>query len=147
MAREIIISFFLHFFEFGLKNIKATVSDTLYGFDVLSYTLGGRYAFHHEFEVKQGEETVSRSATFSLIPYVHFLNVANEDNEAYRKIFNQTDLPSVLVSWGIKVVAQYHHFGIYADFKNMFDNGIKNPDIKGFNSNIGIVISADLIQF
>lgn len=142
-------NFFLSAFgEFGLKNVKAKINDTAFTFDILNYTLGGRFSYNYSFEVKQGDEMVQRNATFSIIPYIHFSNIPNEDNEDYRTIFKEDKLPSVLFSLGVKVLAQYHHFGIFADLKSMTKNAeINNRDIKGFNSNIGVVVSGELLQF
>ncbi|WP_336517751.1 hypothetical protein [Pollutibacter soli] len=141
---QINMFFSIPFFEFANKMIKgkANASDTedLY-FSTLMYTFGNRIQFSmHRYE---------DDASFSLSPYLSFVNIPNEDNNAYRSVFGDEELPSMISSWGIKVVFQYNDFQIFADLKNVMNVSAKDGNervraIQGFNSNIGIVFNAQI---
>lgn len=132
------------FFEFSQKNIKVDTStkqgkNTSGFFSVLSYTFGYSYIFNRTID--------KTSLGFSISPYLCAVNIPDEDNDDYRKIFNSPSLPSTLYSFGIKTVFQIKGFQIFADMKHTWGSDKKLPrDLRGFNSNVGVVFNADIFE-
>ncbi len=132
------------FFEFSQKNIKVDTTteqgkSTSGYFSTLTYTFGYSYIFN---------KTIDKTEIgFSVVPYISVMNVPNEDNEDYRKIFNSPKLPSVLTSFGIKTIFQVKGFQIFADMRHLWGSDKKIPrDLRGFNSNIGVTFNADIFD-
>lgn len=132
------------FFEFSQKNIKVDTSSsqgksTSGYFSTLSYTFGYSYIFNKIIgDVKLG---------FSFSPYISVLNIPDEDNEDYRKIFKQSNLPSELWSFGFKTVFQVRGFQIFADMRHLKGPKSSVPrELRGFNSNIGVSFTADIFE-
>jgi hypothetical protein len=132
------------FFEFSQKNIKVDTSsnqgkNTNGFFSTLIYTFGYSYIFNRTIE--------KTPIGFSVSPYVSAINIPDEDNEDYRKIFNSQTLPSTLYSFGIKTVFQIKGFQIFADMRHLWGSSSKVPrDLRGFNSNIGVTFNADIFE-
>jgi hypothetical protein len=132
------------FFEFSQKNIKVDTSsnqgkNTSGFFSTLIYTFGYSYIFNRTIE--------KTPIGFSVSPYVSAINIPDEDNEDYRKIFNSQTLPSTLYSFGIKTVFQIKGFQIFADMRHLWGSSSKVPrDLRGFNSNIGVTFNADIFE-
>ena len=132
------------FFEFSQKNIKVDTSSaqgkTTSGFfSTLTYTFGYSYIFNKTIE--------KTPIGLSLTPYLSVMNVPDEDNDDYRKIFNSPKLPSALLSFGFKTVFQIKGFQIFADMRHLLGSDTKVPrDLRGFNSNIGVTFNADIFE-
>lgn len=133
------------FFEFSQKNIKVDTSssqgkNTSGYFSTLTYTFGGSYIFNR---------TINNTPFgFSVSPYLSVMNVPDEDNDDYRKIFKSPDLPSALWSAGVKIVFQVKGFQVFADMRHLWGSETKIPvrELRGFNSNIGITFNADIFE-
>ncbi len=136
--------YFAPFLEFSQKNIKVDTSskqgkNTSGFFSTLTYTFGYSYIFTREIE--------KTSVAFSVSPYISALNIPDEDNDDYRKIFSSPKLPSTLLSLGIKTVFQIKGFQIFADMRHLWGSETKVPrDLRGFNSNIGVTFNADIFE-
>lgn len=132
------------FFEFSQKNIKVDTStrqgkNTSGYFSTLTYTVGYSYIFTRDIE--------KTTIAFSVSPYLSALNIPDEDNDDFRKIFNNPKLPSTLLSFGIKTVFQIKGFQIFADMRHLWGSDTKVPrDLRGFNSNIGVTFNADIFE-
>ena len=132
------------FIEFSQKNIKvdtgsAQGKNTSGYFSTLIYTFGYSYIFNRKIEKTE--------IGFSLSPYLSVLNIPDEDNSDFRKIFNNQKLPSTLLSFGIKTVFQIKGFQIFADMRHTWGSETKVPrDLRGFNSNIGVTFNADIFE-
>ncbi len=140
------------FGEFSNKKIKAdkplpgaTDKDSTLWFSTLNYTLGFKMVY--TYPVPMGNTFMPVS--LAIIPYLHWLNIPDEDNGDYRYLLNDGNLPSSLFGAGCKVIMAVNDFQFFADFRNTFDrnNKISNRDIKGFTSNIGVVVSASILEF
>lgn len=132
--------FGIPFFEFSTKNIKGSDDKQDLSFSTLNYAIGFRYQFNsHRFQ---------DDASFSVSPYFAWINVADEDNEDYWKLFNDStnSLRSTVRSFGVKVAFQYNNFQIFADLKSVKKDDISIREIRGFNSNIGIVFNAEIFE-
>src|SRR5687767_6245649 len=133
------------FLEFSQKNIKVDTSSSqgknVSGyFSTLSYTLGCSYIFN---------ETVNNAQFgLSFSPYISLMNIPDEENSDYRKIFTSPDLPSELLSFGVKIVFQIRGFQIFADMRHLLGTESKIPvrELRGFNSNIGVTFNADIFE-
>jgi hypothetical protein len=136
--------YFAPFLEFSQKNIKVDTSSkqgksTSGFFSTLTYTFGYSYIFNRVIE--------KTSVAFSVSPYISALNIPDEDNDDYRKIFDNPKLPSTLLSFGIKTVFQIKEFQIFADMRHLWGSDTKVPrDLRGFNSNIGVTFNADIFE-
>jgi hypothetical protein len=133
------------FFEFSQKNIKVDTSsaqgkNTSGYFSTLTYTFGYSYIFNKTIN--------NTSFGFSFIPYLSILNIPDEDNDDYRKIFNTPELPSSIKSVGFKTVFQVKGFQIFADMRHVLGSEKKIPirELRGFNSNIGVCFNADIFE-
>lgn len=133
------------FIEFSQKNIKVDTNttqgkNTSGYFSVLMYTFGYSYIFNRTIE--------NTEIGFSLSPYFSVMNIPDEDNDDFRKIFNNQRLPSSLLSFGIKTVFQIKGFQIFADMRHTWGKETRVPrDLRGFNSNIGVTFNADIMDF
>jgi hypothetical protein len=132
------------FFEFSQKNIKIDTSskqgkNTTGFFSTLMYTFGYSYIFNR---------TIDNTAIgFSVSPYLSIVNIPDEDNDDFRKIFSSPYLPSSIVSTGIKTVFQIKGFQIFADMRHTWGSSTRLPrDLRGFNSNIGVIFNADIFE-
>lgn len=136
--------FFSPFFEFSQKNIKVDTNsaqgkNTSGYFSTLTYTFGYAYIFSKTL----GESPVA----LSLVPYISVMNIPDEDNEDYRKIFNSPKLPSALWSFGFKTIFQIKGFQVFADMRHLSGSKSKIPrELRGFNSNVGITFNADIFE-
>jgi hypothetical protein len=133
------------FFEFSQKNIKVDTSsaqgkNTSGYFSTLTYTFGYSYIFSASVNNTQ--------FGFSFIPYLSGMNIPDEDNADYRKIFNSPDLPSNIWSFGFKTVFQIKGFQIFADMRHVLGSETRIPvrELRGFNSNIGVTFNADIFE-
>ena len=136
--------YYAPFLEFSQKNIKVDTSSkqgksTSGYFSTLSYTVGISYIFNRTIE--------KTPIGFSLSPYLSALNIPDEDNDDFRKIFGNPKLPSTIISFGIKTVFQIKGFQIFADMRHVWGSESKVPrDLRGFNSNIGVTFNADIFE-
>jgi len=135
--------FLAPFFEFSQKNIKVDTSNQGKGtsgfFSTLTYTFGYSYIFNKVIE--------NTPVGFSVSPYLSALNIPDEDNDDFRKVLNNSRLPSTLLSFGIKTVFQIKGFQIFADMRHLWGSDAKVPrDLRGFNSNIGVTFNADIFE-
>lgn len=133
------------FFEFSQKNIKVDTTasqgkNTSGFFSTLTYTLGGSYIFNTSVN--------NTPFGFSFSPYLSVMNVPDEDNEDYRKIFKSPTLPSALWSAGVKIIFQIKGFQVFADLRHLWGSESKIPlrELRGFNSNIGMTFNADIFE-
>lgn len=136
--------YFAPFFEFSQKNIKVDTNssqgkNTSGFFSALTYTFGYPYVFN---------KIISNTEVgFSFVPYISIVNIPDEDNEDYRKLFKSPDLPSSLWSFGFKTIFQIKGFQIFADMRHLWGSDKKVPrDLRGFNSNIGVTFNADIFE-
>lgn len=126
-------------FEFSTKEIKSKDSSAKY-FNILNYVVGVKY----RYQFATGKDV----AAFAIIPYFSFINIPNEDLGDYISLFNQPTLRDNINSAGIKVAFQYNSFQIFADLRHVFGDEIKVPprELRGFNSNIGVVFNAEIFE-
>ncbi len=139
------------FFEFSNKNIKAS-KDTgnskqqaSYYFSTLNYTVGCKYLFHYGKTV----ENDSHDIYFSMAGYLSYLNIPNQDTADYRILLKSKTIKDNLWAVGIKVGVQYNNFSIFADFRHVLGSEARIPvrELRGFNSNIGVIFNADIFGF
>jgi hypothetical protein len=132
------------FLEFAQKNVKAEKDKTDYYFSLLHYTLGCRYVFRYYFE----DENKLENIALSFAPYLSVYNIPDEDNDDYRILIGNNNMPSNFNAVGIKISFQYKGFQVFADFRQVNDKNdkISVRAIKGFNSNIGFAFTTDIIE-
>lgn len=141
--------FLVPFFEFSNKNIKVS-QDTAegktvnYHFSTLNYTLGCKYLFRFSKKV----EDKTHDVNFGFAPYLSYLNIPNQDTADYRILLKSKTISDNLWSAGVKVSIQYNFFSVFADFRHVLGSSEKIPvrELRGFNSNIGIILHADLFS-
>lgn len=137
--------------EFSVKNVNIDNDDTSIYFNTLNYTLGLKLMSTRFLKIDGMDMPVS----LSLIPYLQWVNIPNEDNGDYRYALDGPDepgrpvSPSELFGAGAKVIFAVNDFQFFADFRQVFDkhNNIRNRNLKGFSSNIGVVVSASILEF
>jgi hypothetical protein len=132
------------FIELALKSIRGRNDDSTRFFNTLNWTVGHRY----QFLFKQDEST---NVSFSVSPYFSIVNVPDEDNEDYRYLFTKninSPLRSSIRSLGVKFAFQYNNFQFFADLKQVLGNSTKIPirELRGFNSNIGVIFNAEIFE-
>ena len=138
------------FFEFSNKNVKAS-QDTggaklaSYYFSTLNYTAGCKYLFHFNKKI----DSVDHNVDFSLTGYLSYLNIPNQDTADYRILLKSKTINDNLWAIGLKVAMQYNNFSIFADFRHVLGSDKRIPvrELRGFNSNIGVVFNADIFGF
>jgi hypothetical protein len=135
------------FFEFSNKNIKASKDSgnskqASYYFSTLNYTVGCKYLFHYGKAV----ENESHDIYFSMAGYLSYLNIPNQDTADYRILLKSKTINDNLWAIGLKVGVQYNNFSIFADFRHVLGSEARIPvrELRGFNSNIGVVFNADI---
>jgi len=129
------------FIEFSHKNIKVEKEkDGLKEFSTLNYILGLRY--------QNWTPSEEMDVSFSVAPYLSIVNVPDEDNEDYRFLFNAPKLRSDIWSFGFKFLVQFNNFQAFADLRSVLgtEKSIPVRELRGFNSSIGIVFNADIIE-
>lgn len=132
------------FGEMALKSIRGRNDDSVRFFNTLNWTVGYRY----QFLFKQDS---LNSVSFSILPYYSIVNVPDEDNEDYRYLFTKninSPLRSSIRSLGVKFAFQYNNFQFFADLKQVLGNSTKIPvrELRGFNSNIGVIFNAEIFE-
>lgn len=145
------------FFEFSYKEIKSDSSaknQTLY-FTSLNYTAGVKYIYG--FRKKDENDNKFNNLSFFAIPYFTILNIPNEDTADYRAlIIRNVTLDPIsgtindkIYTAGFKIGFQVNGLQLFADFRNVLNKPEKLPirELRGFNANIGIVFSADALEF
>jgi hypothetical protein len=148
------------FFEMSHKNIKVDTvnnnkeNETLY-FSTLHYTLGFRYlfSFSNKYQKNNAEEHDYGGLSLSL--FVSHMNIPDEDSIDYKKILknNYKDYSESVKdnfwSVGVKIVFQIKEFQVFADLRHVLGNKKDLPirDLRGFNSNIGIVFNTEIFSF
>jgi hypothetical protein len=138
------------FLEFSNKNVRAS-QDTgsgksmSYHFSTLNYTVGCKYLFRFSRTVDSTDHNVD----FSLTGYLSYLNIPNQDTADYRILLKDKTISDNLWALGIKVGVQYNNFSIFADFRHVLGSDKRIPvrELRGFNSNIGVVFNADIFGF
>jgi len=132
------------FIEFAQKNVKAEKDKTEYYFSLLHYTVGFKYIFRYYFEEDEKLENIA----LSIAPYLSVYNIPDEDNDDYRILMGNNNMPSNFNAFGVKISFQYKGFQVFADFRqvNDKDDKISLRTIKGFNSNIGFAFTTDIIE-
>ncbi len=128
------------FYEFSTKSIKREKDTISLKFTSINHVLGGRYSFLHSV----GDDDV----VFSLATFLALANIADQDNEDFRTLFESPKLPSAIWSLGFKVTFQYNNFQAYADMRHVFGSEEKIPvrSLRGFNANIGFVFNAEIFE-
>lgn len=144
--------------EFASKNINITnrnvanTADTNLFFNILHYSIGTKFIATSHVKIDDKSIPVSLAVT----PYIHWMNIPNEDEGAFQYTFSENKqqpdiLPSFLFGTGAKVVFSVNHFQFFADYRQVFDSKeVKIPDesnLKGFTSNIGFAVSAEILEF
>lgn len=139
--------FLVPFFEFSNKNIRASLDTAnakseAYHFSTLNYTVGLKYLFHYGRTVEKEDNNVY----FSLAGYASYLNIPNQDTADYRILLKSKTISDNLWSIGLKAGVQYNNFSIFADFRHVLgtDKRIPVRELRGFNSNIGVVFNAEI---
>lgn len=138
------------FFEFSNKSIRAS-QDTgnaklaSYHFSTLNYTIGCKYLFRYNKTV----DSTNHNVYFSMAGYLSYLNIPNQDTADYRVLLKSNTISDNLWALGIKVGVQFNNFSIFADFRHVLGSDKKIPvrELRGFNSNIGVVFNADIFGF
>lgn len=139
--------FIVPFLEFSTKNIKASQDTAIgksavYHFSTLNYTLGCKYVFHYRKTVEEATNDVY----FSMAGYLSYLNIPNQDTADYRILLKSKTMNDNLWAAGIKVGVQYNNFSIFADFRHVLGSEKRIPvrELRGFNSNIGVIFNAEI---
>lgn len=134
------VHLFTPFYEFSTKGIKREKDTTELNFTTINHVIGGRYSFVYS---KDRDDVV-----FSLAAFLAFNNIADQDNEDFRQIFESDVLPSSINSLGFKVTFQYNNFQVFADLRHVLGDEEKIPvrSLRGFNSNVGIVFNAEIFE-
>ncbi|MBX2933423.1 MAG: hypothetical protein KF825_04205 [Ferruginibacter sp.] len=138
------------FFEFSNKSIKAS-RDTgnaklaSYHFSTLNYTTGLKYLFRFSKTVDSTEHNVD----FTLTGYLSYLNIPNQDTADYRILLKSKTVSDNIWAMGIKIGIQYNNFSIFADLRHVLGSDKRIPirELRGFNSNIGVLFNADILRF
>lgn len=138
------------FFEFSNKSIKAS-RDTgnaklaSYHFSTLNYTTGLKYLFRFSKTVDSTEHNVD----FTLTGYLSYLNIPNQDTADYRILLKSKTVNDNIWAMGIKIGIQYNNFSIFADLRHVLGSDKRIPirELRGFNSNIGVLFNADILRF
>lgn len=141
------------FFDFALKDVRSDVLSnagdsaltTLY-FNTLSYSAGLRFLIQHYY-VANNE---IKCANFSATLYGNTTNIPDEDYYDYKTLVGDSTTKEPLGGMGVKLTAQLNNFAIFADLRHTFyDHKIEGShrDLKGFSSNIGIAVMADIFRF
>ncbi len=143
------------FFEFSHKNIRADSSEKNkpLSFATLNYTAGIKYTFN-VFKKGEDENDTGTEASLFISAYLSSLNIPDEDIDSYRAVLSkgQSIDPATLTddfrSIGIKIGGQFKSFGIFADFRAVLGKESKIPlkDLRGFHSNIGLLINAEIFH-
>jgi hypothetical protein len=131
------------FAEVSTKNISATKDKQERFFNTISYVAGGRYQYYF----RDGTDDIS----FTTALFFSLVNVPDEDNKDYRFLFTgdeNSPLKSAISSIGAKFTLQVNRFQIFADLRHAFGNDQQIPirDLKGFNSNIGVLFNASIFE-
>jgi len=147
------------FFEFSHKNIKTDTvnnnkeSQTLY-FSTLHYTFGLRYLFTFSNKYLQNNKEVNDYGGLSLSTFLSFMNIPDEDSTDYKKVLKNNfkdyteNVKDHFWSFGVKIVFQMKEFQVFADLRQVLGKPENVPirDLRGFNSNIGIVFNAEIFS-
>ncbi len=136
------------FFEFSNKNIKASrdtgasKQQVSYYFSTLNYTAGFKYVFHYN----KSKDADNHDVYFSMAGYLSYMNIPNQDTADYRILLRSKTISDNLWTVGLKVGVQYNNFSIFADFRHVLGSEARIPvrELRGFNSNIGVVFNADI---
>lgn len=127
------------FYEFSTKNIKGRNNNDSLHFTTINHVFGVKYAFLQKID---GDDV-----SFSLSPFFAIANIADQDNDDFRKLFNKTNLPSHISSLGVKIAFQYNNLQAYADLRHVFGSENTLPrNLRGFNANIGFVFNAEIFE-
>lgn len=138
------------FFEFSNKSIKASLDTgsaklASYHFSTLNYTTGLKYLFRFSKTVDSTEHNVD----FTLTGYLSYLNIPNQDTTDYRILLKNKTVSDNIWAMGIKIGIQYNNFSIFADLRHVLGSDKRIPirELRGFNSNIGVLFNADILRF
>ena len=146
------------FFEFSYKDIKSdsSVENQRLYFTSLSYTAGLKYVYGFK-KPNPDDDKKFTSISFYAIPYFSVLNIPNEDTADYRALLKKNVKPDQsngplsdnIYAAGFKIGFQINGLQVFADFRNVLnkEEGLPIRELRGFNANIGIVFSADAIEF
>ncbi len=135
------------FLEFSNKSIQSS-QDTgntklaSYHFSTLNYTLGCKYLFRYSKTV----DSTTHDVYFSMAGYLSYLNIPNQDTADYRVLLKSKTISDNLWAAGIKIGVQYNNFSIFADFRHVLGSDKRIPvrELRGFNSNIGVIFNAEI---
>ena len=140
------------FFEFAYKKISKEIKDTVNNelsvdkkFFTLNYTVGMKFSMVFQEQAFNG--------SFSLIPYLSFFNIPDEDREDYVEISKQNfkflnnanSLNDSFKAFGIKTVIEMNKFQFFVDFRHVLrKNTIQVRELRGLKMNIGFVFNANI---
>lgn len=143
-------NFFSPFYEFAYKQVKKDINDTISKsttdkrFAIINHTIGAKLILRYNDVFEGG---------FSIIPYLSFFNVADEDKEDYNYIAKQNfkflnnamDINDNFTAFGIKTVLEINKFQFFADFRHVIRNeSIQVRELRGLKANIGFVFNANI---
>jgi hypothetical protein len=146
------------FFEFSYKDIKSdsSVENQRLYFTSLTYTTGLKYVYGFK-KPNPDDAQKFTSISFYAIPYFSILNIPNEDTADYRALLKRNvkayqpnkPLSDNIYTAGFKIGFQINGLQVFADFRNVLNKEESLPirELRGFNANIGIIFSADAIEF
>jgi len=131
------------FFEFSLKNIKSEKKEQERYFNTLSSVLGLRY----QYFLREGNDDFS----FTTAVFFSSISVPDEDLKDYRFLFAGDENAIIqprIHSIGFKSTFQVNRFQIFADLRHVFgkEEKIALRELRGFNSNIGVVFNATIFE-
>ena len=126
---------------------KVAVDSPAVSFKTLSYNMGIKYQWDY---IMEDENRI----TFTLMPYLNFFNIPNEDVKKFKSlindpIFQKTNTGAMIPSIGVKNTMQYKNFLFFFDLRyNMKTNDLddENP-FKGTKVNVGFVTAFSLKSF
>jgi hypothetical protein len=140
------------FFEFAYKKIKIDQTDTILktslakSFATVNFTIGGKLTFAFE--------KADMTGSFSLVPYISYFNIPDEDRDDYRylakknfRFINNNDLRDDFFSIGIKTIFEINSFQLFADFRHVLRNDkVSVVELRGLKANIGVVFNANILS-
>ena len=138
------------FGEFAFKQIKTGI-DSLKGrpkelsINTLHWACGFQYGFVKS-KIKDGKPMSMGVNAMALISYT---NIPDEDDDNFKKIVGEVGSDDHFWSAGFKVTFEINGFQLFADMRHVFGSESSLPvkDLRGFNSNIGVTFSTDILSF
>jgi len=139
----------MFFCDFAMKTIQVNSDDPNVKeqermFNTLHYTAGFKYSYNLLRKVDEKEYECS----FNTSIFLSYTNIPDEDIENFNVITKQSTSNSHFVTAGIKFSLGLNGFQIFADLRHTLTKTSSLPlkDLRGFNSNIGVLFSSEIFR-